>query len=100
MLSPPRAPSNYLGTRLSICGALGLIVTGFFLCYDAIVHRGIPSLPSSQKSYQEVASYPAERRWWEVKAPDMESPGVAFAKADVPPLAAEVPLAQNLHQNL
>jgi len=92
MIYRPQAPSNYIGTRLAICGVLGLIVTGFFLGYDAIVHRGTPSVPV-QVSYREHA-YPIERRSDYVKEPDMESPAVAFASADVS-LPAESQSAQN-----
>jgi hypothetical protein len=92
MIHQPQAPSNYMGTRITICAVLGLIVTGFFIVYDAMVHRGAPSLPVSQASYRERA---VERGSEEVKVPDMKSAGVAFASADVSP-PAQFQSAQNL----
>jgi hypothetical protein len=97
MIHRPQAPSNYVGTRITICAVLGLIVMGFFIAYDAMVHRGTPSLPVSQASYQERA-YPVERGTEEVKVPDMKSAGVAFASADVSP-PAEFQSAQNAPGN-
>jgi hypothetical protein len=95
MIHQPQAPSNYMGTRITICAVLGLIVTGFFIVYDAMVHRGAPSLPVSQASYRERA---VERGSEEVKVPDMKSAGVAFASADVSP-PAQFQSAQNSPEN-
>ena len=83
MIFRPHAPPAYTGTRLSICGVLALGVMCFFVIYDGIAHRGTPSEPRVLQAHREQA-YPLRHTGLEgVPAPDMTSPDVTFANADV-----------------
>lgn len=84
MIFRPQAPPAYTGTRLSICGVLALGVTCFFVVYDGIAHRGTPSEPRVLQASHREQDYPLRpTRFEDVPAPDMTSPDVTFANADV-----------------
>jgi hypothetical protein len=84
MIVRPQAPPDYTGTRLSICALLALGVTCFFVVYDGIAHRGTPSDPRMLQASHREQAYPLRHTGLEdVPAPDMTSPDVTFANADV-----------------
>jgi hypothetical protein len=88
MISRPHVPSDYLAIRLSICGALLLLVACFFLIYDGIAHRGTPVVPPMEQASHGLSNYALRQsRWDDIPAPDMKSQDVAFANADATPLA-------------
>ena len=84
MISRPQAPPDYYGTRLSLCAVLALVVTCFFLVYDGLAHRGTPSMPGvSQTSHREQVPPLRHTGFEDIPVPDMTSPDVTFANADV-----------------
>jgi len=83
----PRVPPAYPGSRLLVCVMLSIGVAGFFLTYGHLAHRRTPSL-----SYELDTSTIVPQSLWvmseyenfdEQPLPDMRSPAVKFASADV-----------------
>src|SRR5215203_600357 len=83
----PRVPPTYGGSRLLVCVMLSIGVAGFFLTYGHLAHRRTPSL-----SYELDTSTIVPQSLWvmseyenfdEPPLPDMRSPAVKFAGADV-----------------
>jgi hypothetical protein len=81
-----QVPPSYCGSRLVICLMLSIGVAAFFLIYDGVTHRGMPSVSDSLKSRTIVARPNPIHGYGgfnESPAPDMNSPEVKFAGADV-----------------
>src|SRR5882757_6781502 len=75
-----------LGTTLLSCAAITLATMAFFWGYDAIAHRDnafVPVLAHSAVINQSQSPAP------EVPVPDMTSPEIVRANADVPPSSLE-----------
>ena len=79
-------PPTYCGSRLLMCLTLSIGVAAFFLIYDRMTHRGLPSLSGSPELRTVVARpihIPGYGIFNETPAPDMNSIEVRFANADV-----------------
>ena len=88
VIARPKAPPNCYGTRLLMCLALVIAVPAFFVAYNGLAHRGPPSVPSMVKSQSLAAKSPATavyNRFDKPPTPDMNSPAVKFAGADLAP---------------
>ena len=82
VIARPKAP------RLLMCLALVIAVPAFFIAYNGLAHRGHPSVPSMVKSQSLAARSPATavyNRFDKPPTPDMNSPAVKFAGADLAP---------------
>jgi hypothetical protein len=81
-------PSASVGSAVLACATIAVCVGVFFWVYDAIVHRGPPFVPVLA---QEITAGPRSAVAAtklippEALAPDLHSPAVMFANADVPP---------------
>jgi hypothetical protein len=75
--------SNSAGPRLVACVTIVLATGVFFLLYDATVHHQRPAIPmrSQSSSFRTIPS--ASTTANTAIVPDMNSPQVAFANADV-----------------
>ena len=88
---PRRPPARHVepsswGTALLCCTAITLATAGFFWGYDALAHRDGLYLPSSARA---ATTERRPLRAIETPAPDMNSPEVVRANADVPPSAIQ-----------
>jgi hypothetical protein len=80
MLAPlPHVPSDNYGARILACIALGLAISCALWLYDAVAHRD-PPYPTY---VLPVANYATDSQP-QSRSPDMTSPAVAYANADVP----------------
>ena len=80
MLAPlPHVPSDNYGARILACIALGLAIFCALWLYGAIAHRD-PIYPTY---VLPLADYARDARP-QSRSPDMASPAVAYANADVP----------------
>jgi hypothetical protein len=85
-------PSPGAGTAVLACGAIAGCVAVFFWVYDAMVHREpsfVPALARDVAAGPRSASAATILIPPEAPAPDLHSPAVALANADVPPAPAE-----------
>jgi hypothetical protein len=78
--SAHREDRNEYGSALLACLAITVVIAGFFWIYDAIAHRGPPFVPVLSETVPAFRSRLAN----ESPVPDMASPAVALANADVP----------------
>ena len=80
MLAPlPHVPSDNYGARILACIALGLAISCALWLYDAVAHRD-PPYPTY---VLPLANYATDSQP-QSRSPDMTSPAVAYANADVP----------------
>ena len=77
------APPDY-GSAVLACAAIILFVGVFFWAYDAIAHRETPFVPTTAASAPRSSLVAAKRIPPEAPAPDLHSPAVSLANADVP----------------
>jgi hypothetical protein len=78
------APPDY-GSAVLSCTAIVLFVGVFFWAYDAIAHRETPFVPAMTAAYAPRSSLVAAKLIPpEAPAPDLHSPAVSLANADVP----------------
>ena len=75
--------SNY-GEMLLACLAIMLAVSAFLFLYDQLVHRDPLYIPTMTASAGHNRPHTARLTRREAPAPDMSSPEVALANADVP----------------
>ena len=79
-------PPSYCGSRLLMCLMLSIVLAAFFLIYDRVTHREMPSLSDSLKPRTIVTLLIPVHGYGgvnESRAPDMNSAEVRFANADV-----------------
>ena len=83
-------PSSSVASAILICAAIAGCVAAFFWVYDAMAHRG-PSIVLGRGvgASPHGAMAAAKLVPPEVPAPDLHSPAVALANADVPSMPAE-----------
>jgi hypothetical protein len=83
-------PSSSFASAILICVAIAGCVAAFFWVYDAMAHRG-PSIVLARGVGANPHSAMAAAKLVppEVPAPDLHSPAVALANADVPSTPAE-----------
>ena len=80
MLAPlPHVPSDNYGARILACIALGLAISCALWLYGAVAHRD-PPYPTY---VLPLANYATDSQP-QSRSPDMTSPAVAYANADVP----------------
>ena len=80
ILAPlPHVPSDNYGARILACIALGLAISCALWLYDAVAHRD-PPYPTY---VLPLANYATDSQP-QSRSPDMTSPAVAYANADVP----------------
>lgn len=76
-------PANDYGTRIAWCLVITVAAGTFFWAYDAIAHREAPYLPQMTRPARVAAVAWDRRAVVDTPAPDMNSPAIEFAKADV-----------------
>src|SRR5262245_7480694 len=82
----PAPASGDVVARLLACLALSIATVLFFLAYDAVAHRGTSMTAIGGHAQPVMAKVAAPSP--DSIAPDMNSPAVAFANADVSQAAA------------
>ena len=75
--------SSNTGARLVGCLAIVLVTSGFFWFYDTTVHHQRPAIPMRSQSPSARTAPSASTTAPLALVPDMNSPQVAFANADV-----------------
>jgi hypothetical protein len=87
MTSASDLPSDAYGTRLVWCLTITVAVVAFFWAYDAIAHREAPYYPEVARATgaapAPAADFRATAETPAAPAPNMNSPEVEFANADV-----------------
>ena len=85
------APSGGAGPAVLACAAIAVAVVVFFWAYDAVVHRENSFVPVAREivGTPRKASAAAFLTPPSAPAPDLHSPAVALATADVPLAQAE-----------
>jgi hypothetical protein len=69
---------------LGACLILTTFVIAFFWIYDLVAHRELPYVPNRTATLSYGRQHASPRVASDVPAPDMNSPAVALANADVP----------------
>ena len=82
----PHPAAFGFGTALLSCASIALVTSGFFWLYDAAAHPRTPFVPAIAQAAR-VRTHVTNLSL-EVPAPNMNSPAVRFAAADVPPQPA------------
>lgn len=97
----PVAPPDYgIGSAVLSCMAIAFFVGIFFWAYDAIAHRDTPFAPATATSAPRRPLSAANLVPPEAPAPDLHSPAVSLANADVPapPTAPEAQPATTIEK--